>query len=101
MFHTDSLSKTQTESPVFEFPKALLDKARLVTLADLLDNPACQCWTVSCIVNSCFHSSFFDDDMISKDHQLVGQLKVVADRIPRHERQDLYRLIRQIKRKNE
>ena len=97
MFHTDSFSKTQTESPVFEFPKNLLDKIRHITLADLLDNPASQCWTVSCLYNSCYHASSFEDDMISKDHRQIREMKAVVDKIPRSERQELFALIRQIK----
>ena len=44
----DSLSKNP--EPVFyEFPESVIDKAKGITLGDLLDNPATQCWLISAI----------------------------------------------------
>ena len=92
MPHTDSLSRTQTPEPVFyEFPESVIDKAKGITLGDLLDNPATQCWLISAISNASTYAPAFMDEMQPKDSHLMMLIQALCDSIPMHERQALFR----------
>ena len=88
--HTDSWSKTP-EPISYEFPESVIEKARGITLADLLDNAATQCWTVSAISNAGTYAPAFMDEMQPKDSHMMMLLQALCDSIPMHERQALFR----------
>ena len=88
--HTDSWSKTP-EPLSYEFPDSVIEKARGITLADLLDNAATQCWTVSAISNAGTYAPAFMDEMQPKDSHMMMLLQALCDSIPMHERQALFR----------
>ena len=48
---TDSSSRTP-EPVYYEYNDSFLNKAQGISLADLLDNPATQCWVISAISNA-------------------------------------------------
>ena len=88
----DSSSRTQTPEPVFyEFPESVIDKAKGITLGDLLDNPATQCWLISAISNASTYAPAFMDEMQPKDSHLMMLIQALCDSIPMHERQALFR----------
>ena len=92
MPHTDSSSRTLTPEPVFyEFPESVIDKAKGITLGDLLDNPATQCWLISAISNASTYAPAFMDEMQPKDSHLMMLIQALCDSIPMHERQALFR----------
>ena len=88
--HTDSSSRSP-EPVCYEFPDSVLAKAQGVTLADLLDNPATQCWLVSAISNASTYAPVFMDEMQPKDSHMMMLIQAVLDTIPMHERQALFR----------
>ena len=87
----DSPSNPTPEPINYEFPEALLDKAKGITLADLLDCPATQCWVVSAISNASTYAPAFMDEMQPKDSHLMMLIQALCDSIPMHERQALFR----------
>ena len=90
MPHIDSSSRTP--EPVFyEFPESVIDKAKGITLGDLLDNPATQCWLISAISNASTYAPAFMDEMQPKDSHLMMLIQALCDSIPMHERQALFR----------
>ena len=89
---TDSLSRTQTPEPLsYEFPESVIEKAQGITLADLLDNAATQCWVISAISNAGTHAPAFMDEMQPKDSHLMMLIQALCESIPMHERQALFR----------
>ena len=86
----DSWSKTP-EPISYEFPESVIDKAKGITLADLLDNAATQCWIVSAISNAGTYAPAFMDEMQPKDSHMMLLLQALCDSIPMHERQALFR----------
>ena len=87
---TDSLSRTP-EPLNYEFPEHILAKAEGITLRDLLDNPATQCWLISAISNASTYAPAFMDEMQPKDSHLMMLIQALCDSIPMHERQALFR----------
>ena len=75
----------------YEFPKQVLEKAKDVTLADLLDNPATQCWVISALSNARTYASAFVGDMQPKHSHMMLSITAVLELIPIHERQALFR----------
>ena len=75
----------------YEFPEQVLKKGEGVTLADLLDNPATQCWVVSALSNASTYASAFVDEMQPKDSHMMLLVQAVIDSIPLPERQALFR----------
>jgi len=86
----DSLSRTP-EPLNYEFPDSVLEKAKGITLADLLDNPATQCWLISAISNASTYAPAFMDEMQPKDSHMMMLIQAMLDSIPMHERQALFR----------
>ena len=86
----DSLSRTP-EPLNYEFPDSVLEKAKGITLADLLDNPATQCWLISAISNASTYAPAFMDEMQPKDSHMMMLIQALLDSIPMHERQALFR----------
>ena len=87
---TDSLSRTP-EALSYEFPESVIDKAKGITLADLLDNPATQCWLISALSNAGTYASAYMDEMQPKDSHCMMLIQALLDAIPLHERQALFR----------
>lgn len=86
-----SHSRKYPPEPVsYDFPEGILGEAKNITLADLLDNPATQCWTVSAISNSVRHAIAFVDDLSPKDSHQAFLLKRLLAKIPKEERDELY-----------
>lgn len=76
----------------FEFPESLLEKARAYTLADLLNNPATQCWIVSAISNSGANADSFATEMLPAEAHMIFVLKSLLSTIPFEERRVLYQM---------
>jgi hypothetical protein len=85
------LSSRTPEPVCYEFPDSVLAKAQGITLADLLDNPATQCWLVSAISNASTYAPAFMDEMQPKDSHMMMLIQALLDAIPMHERQTLFR----------
>ena len=73
----------------FQFPDSVLDKAKKITLADLLDTDFTQCWAVSLMGNSCANRRNFEMESVEEVQLFIG-LEKILDSIPEHERRDLY-----------
>ena len=86
----DSLSRTP-EPVCYEFPESVISKAEGITLADLLDNPATQCWLISALSNAGTYASAYMDEMQPKDSHCMMLIQALLDSIPLHERQALFR----------
>ena len=86
----DSWSKTP-EPLSYEFPECVIEKAQGITLADLLDNAATQCWIISAISNASTYAPAFMDEMQPKDSHMMMLIQALLDSIPMHERQALFR----------
>ena len=85
-------SSSRKPEPVFyEFPETVLAKAEGISLIDLLENPATQCWLISAISNASTYAPAFMDDMQPKDSHLMMLIQALCDSIPMHERQALFR----------
>jgi len=87
---TDSSSKTP-EAVSYEFPESVIEKAKGITLADLLDNPATQCWLISAISNASTYAPAYMDQMQPKDSHMMMLIQALCESIPMHERQTLFR----------
>ena len=75
----------------YDFPESILEKAEGITLRDLIDNPATQCWVISAISNGCSYAPAFLDQMNPKDSHMLLLIQAFLDSIPQHERQTLFR----------
>ena len=85
--------QSQTPEPIsYEFPEGIIDNAKAITLADLLDCPATQCWVVSALGNAVAHHQTFLSEMQPKDSHLVLQVKQLQESLPGNERLELYKL---------
>ena len=80
-----------TEPISYQFEKAFLEKAKGISLADLLDCPATQCWTVSALGNATRHAHRFIGDMSPVHSHLVMVLRDVFNAIPANERVELFK----------
>ena len=87
---TDSSSRNP-EPLSYEFPESVITKAQGITLADLLDNPATQCWLISALSNAGTYASAYMDEMQPKDSHCMMLIQALLDAIPLHERQALFR----------
>lgn len=78
--------------PIFiDFDERLLEKAKTITLSDLLSNPASQCWAMSMLGNALSYAHIFESAMEPNDsHQLFIMNGLFRD-IPLDERQELFR----------
>ena len=76
----------------YEFPESIIDNAKEITLADLLDNPATQCWVVSALGNAVAHHQTFLSEMQPAHSHLVLQIKQLQESLPGNERLELYKL---------
>jgi hypothetical protein len=73
----------------FQFPESVLEKAKKITLADLLDTDFTQPWAVSLMGNSCANRRNFDMESVEEVSMFIN-LEKILDSIPEHERRDLY-----------
>ena len=87
---TDSSSRTP-EPVYYEYNDSFLNKAQGISLADLLDNPATQCWVISAISNASTYAPAYMDQMQPKDSHMMLLIQALLDAIPMHERQALFR----------
>ena len=76
----------------FDFPDTLLELAKDITLAELLDSPLSQCWTVSMICNAFGSIDWHAPGTLNdKDRLMHYRLRDVAMSIPKEERAELFR----------
>ena len=87
---TDLSSRTP-EPLSYEFPESVIEKAQGITLADLLDNAATQCWVISAISNASTYAPAFIHEMRPKDSHMMMLIQALLESIPMHERQTLFR----------
>lgn len=73
----------------FEFPEHILERARRITLADLLDTPFSQPWAVSMLANATNCSSNFE---VIEDEEILLEAKMIKllSSIPYDERSALF-----------
>lgn len=76
----------------YELNEDLLARLKGISLADLIDCPASQCWVVSMMGNAVTYSSAFVDDMEPKDSHLIFLLRTAFHEIPPEERSALFKL---------
>ena len=85
-------SWSRTPEPIsYDFPESVIEKAQGITLADLLDNAATQCWVISALSNAGTYAPAFMDEMQPKDSHMMLLIQALLDSIPMHERQALFR----------
>jgi hypothetical protein len=75
----------------FEFPHSLLERAKLITLADLLDTPFTQPWAVSMMCNSTNPSTTPDHETVASE-MLEFKLTQLVRSIPTSERNELFKM---------
>ena len=73
----------------FDFPETILDRARRITLADLLDTPFSQAWAVSMLANATNCSGNFE---VIEDDEILLEAKMIKllNCIPYTERTALF-----------
>tara|TARA_R110001592_G_scaffold303329_3_gene575467 strand:- start:579 stop:863 length:285 start_codon:yes stop_codon:yes gene_type:complete len=74
----------------FQFPSQLLERAKKITLADLLDTPFTQAWTVSMLSNALRACDEFPHLDTDSEH-LEFQLHQVSRKIPGEQRMTLFK----------
>jgi len=89
----------------FEFDERLLERAKTITLSDILSNPAFQCWAMSMLGNSLSYSQMFESAMEPNHSHQLFIMNGLFREIPPDERQQLFeqtgRLIRFRKKERE
>ena len=80
-----------TDYTTFEFPESILAAAKDITLSDLLDCPASQCWIISALGNIRTFADRYVDDMTPEQTHMVARLSKLQHEIPRDERMALYK----------
>ena len=89
----------------FEFDERLLERAKTITLSDILSNPAFQCWAMSMLGNSLSYSQMFESAMEPNHSHQLFIMNGLFREIPPDERQQLFeqtgRLIRTRKKERE
>ena len=89
-----------TQMEVFQFPDELLERARKITLADLLDSGFSQCWAVSMMANAVNCSHHFDD-RTDEEEFLEFRMSKVCNAIPHDERTALFAASSELVRKRQ
>ena len=74
----------------FDFDQSILDIAKKVTLADLLDSPFTQFWAISSMSNAINNLEKFAPHETEADELLEARLLQVFNRIPYQERKACY-----------
>jgi len=75
----------------FEFPHSLLERAKQITLADLLDTPFTQPWIVSCMCNATNPSTCPEHETVASE-LLEFKLTQLVRSIPTSERNELFKM---------
>ena len=84
-------SWSRTPEPIsYDFPKSVIENAKGITLADLLDNPATQCWVISMMGNAASYAPAFASELQPEDALLLYQLNNVFQEVTPEQRQELY-----------
>ena len=74
----------------FEFPVSLLERARQITLADLIDTPFTQPWAVSMMCNATNPATDSQHENVASE-MLEFKLSQLVRSIPAHERNELFK----------
>ena len=94
-----------TDFVYYEFNERLLERAKMITLSDILSNPAFQCWAMSMLGNSLSYSQMFESAMEPNHSHQLFIMNGLFREIPPDERQQLFeqtgRLIRTRKKERE
>ena len=69
----------------FEFNPDFLERAKSISLADLLDSPFCQAWIMSCISNCVVNYDKFPE-CNDQDEFLHYKLNRILNTVPRRKR---------------
>ena len=75
----------------FEFPVSMLERAKKITLADLLDTPFTQPWAVSMMCNATNPAYSPQHDDVTSE-MLEFKLMQLVRNIPTSERNELFKL---------
>ncbi len=75
----------------FEFPVSMLERAKEITLADLLDTPFTQPWAVSMMCNSTNPATNPHHENVASE-MLEFKLMQLVRNIPTSERNELFKL---------
>ena len=79
----------------FEFDKDFLQRAKDISLADMLDSPFCQAWAMSCISNCVVNYDKFPE-CNSQDEFLHYRLNRILNGVPREEKMEMFRQCHQM-----
>ena len=79
----------------FQFDKDFLQRAKDITLADLLDSPFCQAWTMSCISNCVVNYDKFPENG-EQDEFLHYKLNRILNFVPREEKLEMFQVCHQL-----
>ena len=74
----------------FQFDQNFLERARHITLADMLDSSFAQMWAVSMMSNAVMNGDKFDDVMTAREKLLWHDMRKLLRRVPLEERQELF-----------
>lgn len=88
------MTTTEPAPAYVELPDEVLEKAKSITLLDLLDCPPTQCWTVSMLSNVAANSSAYAALIQQEDTLLLYQLNNVFQSIHPSSRHTCYKQIR-------
>ena len=79
----------------FEFNQDFLQRAKDISLADMLDSPFCQAWVMSCISNCVVNYDKFPE-CGDQDEFLHYKLNRVLNCVPREEKMVLFQQCHQM-----
>ena len=79
----------------FEFNQDFLQRAKDISLADMLDSPFCQAWVMSCISNCVVNYDKFPE-CGDQDEFLHYKLNRILNYVPREEKMELFRQCHQM-----
>ncbi len=76
----------------FDFSEALLEQAKTITLAELLDSPLSQCWAVSMMCNAAGSIDWHEPGALNDSDRLLHyRLRDLINHVPHQERKQLYK----------
>ena len=79
----------------FQFDKDFLQRAKDISLADLLDSPFCQAWAMSMVSNCVVNYGRFPENN-EQDEYLCFKLNRVLNCVPREEKLEMFRVCHQL-----
>ena len=94
-FFPTKLLQTSHTMETFEFNQDFLQRAKDISVADMLDSPFCQAWMMSCISNCVVNYDKFPE-CGDQDDFLHYKLNRVLNCVPREEKMELFKQCHQM-----